>query len=258
MPRTALPPPASVAEVLRRITAEPGRPRLTWYGPDGERVELSGHVLDNWVAKTANLLVEEFDAGPGHTVLLDLPAHWRTVVWAFAGWRCGATVLLPGPNDSGAAGVTDGSAEHAPVDVVVSTDPARYPTASTVVAVSLPALARRFEGALPAGAIDAATSVMTYGDRLGWVPETDAARPALVSGASTTGFGTLLTTAQRRGEHWSALPRVAVDLSRPGRSVADTLLDVLGCLAADGSAVLVDRAGELDPLVAMEHGTDRA
>ena len=25
-------------------------PRLTWYGPDAERVELSGRVLDNWVS----------------------------------------------------------------------------------------------------------------------------------------------------------------------------------------------------------------
>src|SRR6478735_7253781 len=39
-------------------------PRLTWYGPDAERVELSGRVLDNWVAKTSNLLQDELDAEP--------------------------------------------------------------------------------------------------------------------------------------------------------------------------------------------------
>ena len=63
--------------LLARLTADPGRPRLTWYGDDGERVELSGHVLDNWVTKTANLLVEEYQAGPLTRVLLDLPVHWR-------------------------------------------------------------------------------------------------------------------------------------------------------------------------------------
>ncbi len=40
-------------------------PRLTWYGPDAERVELSGRVLDNWVAKTSNLFQDELDAEPG-------------------------------------------------------------------------------------------------------------------------------------------------------------------------------------------------
>ena len=40
-------------------------PRLTWYGPDSERVEFSGRVLDNWVAKTSNLLQDELDAEPG-------------------------------------------------------------------------------------------------------------------------------------------------------------------------------------------------
>src|SRR5665647_605927 len=83
--------------LLAQLTAEPGRPRLTWYAP-AERVELSGHVLDNWVTKTANLLVEEYDAGPGTRVLLDLPVHWRSVVWAFAAWRVGACVIVPGPS----------------------------------------------------------------------------------------------------------------------------------------------------------------
>ncbi len=88
----------TVADVLRRVTADPGRPRLTWYGAGGERIELSGAVLANWVAKTTNLLVEEFDAAPGVRVGLDLPAHWRTVVWALAAWRCGAEITLgPAP-----------------------------------------------------------------------------------------------------------------------------------------------------------------
>ena len=56
-------------------------PRLTWYGPDSERVELSGRVLENWVAKTANYLVDELDAEPGSAVAVDLPVHWRSLVW---------------------------------------------------------------------------------------------------------------------------------------------------------------------------------
>ncbi|NKY41606.1 TIGR03089 family protein, partial [Cellulomonas septica] len=121
-------PGATIAELLALVTRNPGRPRLTWYSADGERVELSGAVLENWVNKTTNLLVEELDAGPGTRVLLDLPGHWRTVVWALATWRCGACVV-----------VGDGEA-----DVVVTSRPAAHAgTSAHLVAVALPALARR-------------------------------------------------------------------------------------------------------------------
>ena len=53
----------SVASVHARLTRD-ARPAPPWYGDDGERVELSGPVLAQWVTKTANLLVEELDAGP--------------------------------------------------------------------------------------------------------------------------------------------------------------------------------------------------
>jgi len=256
----AVEPPTSIAAVLRRLTADPGRPRLTWYGADGERVELSGHVLDNWVVKTTNLLVEEFEAGPGTTVLLDLPSHWRTVVWAFATWQAGATVLVPGARgERGPAAVAPsgpGSAAE-PADLVVCTDPAAHPRAASLVAVSLPALSRRFDGALPAGAIDAATSVMTYPDRLGWVPAPDGALPALVSPGLSISHEAILELALERGRGWSDRPRSLIDLGRPNRSVSDTLLDVLASLVGDGSAVLVGSSVDADRIVGIEKVTDR-
>jgi uncharacterized protein (TIGR03089 family) len=248
MPRSDGQPPTSIAGVLRQLTADPGRPRLTWYGTDGERVELSGHVLDNWVAKTTNLLVEEFDAGPATTVLLDLPAHWRTVVWACAAWLTGATVLVPDE------GVERGSG--AP-DIVVSTDPAAHPRAASLVAVSLPALSRRFDGVLPPGAIDAATSVMTYPDQLGWVPAADGALPALVSPGLSITHVALLPLALERARSWADRPRLLIELGRPGRSGADTLLDVLASLVTDGSAVLVSSSADVDRIVGIEKATDR-
>ena len=174
--------PLPLAALLRGVCADPGRPRLTWYGPSGERIELSGHVLDNWVTKTTNLLVEEFTAGPGTRVLLDLPPHWRTVVWAFAVWRAGACVVLPG------AGRTDGDC-----DVVVTDRPDRMSdTGPEIVAVALPALARRFDGVLPPGAMDAAGAVMTYGDVLTWLPEPDTSREALDVGGHEVSHQELL------------------------------------------------------------------
>ena len=52
-------------------------------------------MLANWVAKAANLLRDDLDAGPGSVVLLDLPPHWRTLYWAFAAWSVGACVEVP-------------------------------------------------------------------------------------------------------------------------------------------------------------------
>ena len=60
--------PTTPSDVLTLLQREPGRPRLTWYGDGPERIELSGAVLANWVAKTTNLLVEELDAAAGETV----------------------------------------------------------------------------------------------------------------------------------------------------------------------------------------------
>src|SRR3954451_23158670 len=110
--------PGTVHELLRAfLVADPGRPRVTWYGVDGDRVELSGRTLENWVAKTANLLVEEFDAGPGSRICLWLPAHWRTVTWLLAVWSVGACAVVPAPG---------GSAQPADAEphVVVTADPA--------------------------------------------------------------------------------------------------------------------------------------
>lgn len=211
-------PPSDVAALLSQLNRDPGRPRITWYGADYERVELSGAVLDNWVSKTTNLLVEEFDAAPGVRVRIDLPPHWRTLVWALATWRAGACVAL------------DGDA-----DVVVTSRPGSH-SGHAVVAVSLPALARRFDGPLPRGAVDAAAAVMTYGDAIGWLPPTDPGSPALegVPYADLAGWWTAADDA-----------RVALDV---GDDTASFLQRVVGSLAGDGSVVAISsaRALELD------------
>lgn len=218
-------PTPSIGSLLTKLTREPGRPRITWYGPDSERVELSGAVLENWVNKTTNLLVEEFDAGPGTRVLLDLPGHWRTVVWALAVWRVGACVVLEGP-------------QRAAVDVVVTTRPQCHAGATDLVAVALPALARLYDGDLPAGAIDAAAAVMTYGDAVGWTPAIEDSAPALVagSGPAVTHAGLLDAS---RSPRPSARSR-AMLTAPTALGSSNAVLAVLGLLAGDGSVVLVD------------------
>ena len=240
-----------MADVLALLTGDPGRPRLTWYGPDGERIELSGAVLANWVSKTTNLLVEEFDAGPGVRIGLDLPAHWRMVVWALAAWRCGACVVV-GEGVSTAA-------------VVVTDRPASFPGVDQLVAVALPGLARRFDGELPAGAVDAASAVMTYGDQIGWAPEVVGGEAAVdgVADAAVAHDGLVAWAIEG-----SATPDGARVLQAAGSdrsaAVATALRGVLGVWARGGSIVLLgpDIVGALaadpvrrDKLIASERVT---
>lgn len=231
--------------LLDGLSRDPGRPRITWYGPGGERVELSGHVLDNWVTKSTNLLVEEFEVGPGSTVVLDLPPHWRAVVWAFAVWRAGGCVVPVVRTDDGAAAVTGGAGGGLGVDraVVVTDRPDAWSTAHDAVAVALPALARRFDGALPAGAMDAASAVMTYGDVLTFLQEHDPGADAVEVEGAVVPHADLEQWAREiaavRPSQGTG-PRLLVRPSARGVfALLGTALDVL---ARDGSLVLLDPA----------------
>lgn len=198
----------TVSVLLSRLSGQ-GQPRLTWYGED-ERVELSGHVLDNWVTKTTHLLVDELDVRPGRHVLVDLPAHWRAIVWALAALRVGATL---GP---------------APGCVVVTDTARRWPDTMDLAVVALPALARRAVD-VPPGAIDANAAVMTYPDRAGAWP----AVPADAVAFGEVRHGDLVEWARRT----TPLPARARVLAA-GDDPVDLLAVTLSALAGDGSAVL--------------------
>lgn len=229
----------SVRDLLSTLTrTDPAHPRLTWYGPAGERVELSGRVLGNWVTKATNLLVEEADAGPGTRVVLDLPAHWRAVVWALASWTCGAQVVLPPPgldrplprDLGGAVVVTD-----RPGDLAARAGDAAG-RADLVVAVALPALALRFPGSLPPGMLDGAADLMTYPDALGWLPPLDSASPAIEDVVTHRG---LLAWARRvtDAQEWPIAARVLAEVSDARTALAMSL----AAWAGGGSVVLVER-----------------
>ncbi len=75
------------------VQRDGANPFLTYYDDvTGERIELSAVTTANWVAKTANLLVDEYDLEAGETVALGLPPHWLGVVWALSTWSAGASV----------------------------------------------------------------------------------------------------------------------------------------------------------------------
>lgn len=147
--------PADLMNSFRSLHAT--SPRLSWYGPDSERVEFSGRVLENWVAKTANYLVDELDAEPGTVVAVDLPLHWRSLVWLLATWAVGATAVT-GPVPAGA-------------DIVATANPAAAreraagaAPAPLLVAVALPALQMRWLGELPPRTLDYSGDVRAHAD----------------------------------------------------------------------------------------------
>jgi uncharacterized protein (TIGR03089 family) len=193
-------------------------PRLTWYGPEAERVELSGKVLDNWVAKTSNLLQDELDAAPGMRLALDLPAHWKAMVWALAGWQLGLETVLNGD-------AADFLATAAPDAVEGKYD--------AVVAVALPALAMRWDGGLPPGCLDYAAEVRSHGDVFMQHADPDPSACAIV------------TSDGRRHLHRDLLDRFAAHHEEGvrlhvagGGGLEAALADSLGAWRSGGSVVL--------------------
>jgi uncharacterized protein (TIGR03089 family) len=94
----------TVPSLFAAIVAEdPSLPLLTFYDDaTGERTELSGATLGNWVSKTANLLVDGCGLGPGDQAGVWLPPHWQTAAVLLGAWSAGLTVAYGEPTAEGA------------------------------------------------------------------------------------------------------------------------------------------------------------
>jgi uncharacterized protein (TIGR03089 family) len=234
--------PAELLAAL--VAADPGRPRVTWYddvpGPTGgERIELSARVLATWVAKAAGLLTDELGAERGDRLRLDLPAHWRGLYWALAGWRVGT--LLE---------VSAGPVPGAP-DILVTDRPGPTSRAGSVVAVSLPALARRLApGALdglPGGTLDEAADLSGQPDVFEPLDPPGADDPAWSHAGRTRTAAALVADARKLAARsgWTAGARVALVAPERSDDGPARLLDVaLAAWSVDGSLVLTRRTAE--------------
>ena len=120
-------------------------------------MELSGATTANWVAKSANLLVDGYGA-PSRVGLL-LPLHWQTVALLLAGVATGATVVSaadPAGLEGCEVAFVAGDRAQAALDVGVD----------EVLALSCTTLGSRLRD-VPPGAVDYAAEVPAYADHWG-------------------------------------------------------------------------------------------
>ena len=132
-------------------------PALTWYSAEG-RVELSGRVAANHLAKIAGYLLEDVWIEPGTVVLLDCQAGFKQVLWGLGALLAGAHVAVGQTPSGGLA-------------AVVTDAPERWAGSTAngveVLAVDPAPLAMQWTGeSLPPGVRDAAAEVVGASDVL--------------------------------------------------------------------------------------------
>jgi len=133
------------------VAADPTRPLLTWYDDaNPERVELSGATLDNWVAKTANLLIDGLGLDAGDRAAVALPPHWQTAAVLLGCWAAGLRV-----------DAADAPAD-APADVIFAATPVESPAADRYLLGFAPMGLPMRE--VPAGWLDYVVEVRGHGD----------------------------------------------------------------------------------------------
>ena len=135
------------------VRQDPTTPLITFYDDaSGDRTELSGATVDNWVAKTANMLVDGAGLGPGDTAAVLLPPHWQTAAILLGAWAAGLAAEL-------------GDTPQ-PVDALFTTpDKAAtgWPAVDRYVTGLLPLAAPLRE--VPPGYADYVVEVRAFGDR---------------------------------------------------------------------------------------------
>src|SRR3954463_3669260 len=223
-------PAGVLADALRR---NPSAPLVTFYDDiSGESTELSAATLANWVAKTANLLQEEFHGGPGSTVALALPVRWQPAAVLLGVWSCGAAVLDTAGEDDD---------RFAEADVVLAAadrlPPLGEPDLPEVMGLSLHPLGLGMAGYV-GPARDFALEVRAHGDVFApWQPP-DPAGPGLLLGGRAPSLRGLVATATELAGRLGirAGDRVLVD--ERAATEAGPVAWLLAPLAAGASLVL--------------------
>jgi uncharacterized protein (TIGR03089 family) len=225
-----------LASAVRRAAAAP---LLTWYDdPAGERVELSATTLANWVAKTANLLQDEFDVGPGSRVAVVLPSHWQTAAVLLGVWSCGATVVTTAGEDVGALDDVD--------VVLVGQDRLQAVTEALeegggplpeLVGLSLHPLGAGMAGYV-GPARDFALEVRTHGDHFAPYQAPEPQSPALIAGGLELSLSTVVSAARELADRCAVTDADRVLVEASAAEETGPVAWLLMPLAAGASVVL--------------------
>jgi uncharacterized protein (TIGR03089 family) len=178
--------PSLFAAIVGR---DPSLPLLTFYDDaTGERIELSGATLGNWVAKTANLFVDGCGLGPGDTAGVWLPPHWQTAAVLLGAWSAGVTVAYGEPT---AAGIDVEFASLRAIEAGVPTGPPdRFVLGLAPMGMPL--------REVPSGWADYVASARQHGDHFPGAPVTADTGALLETDGSLDGHATLLERARAR------------------------------------------------------------
>jgi uncharacterized protein (TIGR03089 family) len=207
------------------LTEAASRPVCTFYDDaTGERTELSGITLSNWVSKTANLAVDGYGLGPGDRATVRVPPHWQTAAVLLGCWSAGLQVddSATAPADIAFLAESDRAAAAATITVVLGLHPMGLPLAQ-----------------VPPGVLDYIAEVRTYGDHFTGAPISPDA-PATPTATNQE----LIAQAEEQASRWGLRQddRVLIDADR----YPDPRDWLLAPLAAGASVVLcrhLDRAG---------------
>jgi uncharacterized protein (TIGR03089 family) len=218
------------------LTRNPARPLLTFHdAATGERTELSVATFANWVAKTANLLLDEVGVAPGERLALRLPVHWQTAVWLQAAWAVGLHVDLVG--------------DQPDLLVVTHADAADAADAGTVVSLGLAPMGLPRPGAAPKtpDALDYDRSVHAHGDRP--PPPVPVPGPALTCVDGVNGAADLVAIATA-----APPPPGALLVTAAPADTETVVATVLVPLVTDATAVMLRHADPtgIDDLVRQE------
>lgn len=202
-------------------------PALVWYSVPGERIELSGRVLMNWVAKTSNFLDDELDFSDDPEATVAFGPHWRSAAIACAVLNAGGKVSFE--TDSVSPIFVTDSVDEAVTHL--KSDEHEY-----VVAVDRGALSPRFMGSLPADAVDYCAEVRSFGDVYFPLNPTSGAEPAWDGATHSQALKLVLEdTAQFANAEDSAF---VLPVQNAWSSAA--LITVLAIISSGKTAVLLD------------------
>ena len=148
-----------MTQILTGFTPLTSGPLVTFYDcASGERTELSGITMGNWVAKVSNFLVDDLDVEVGTRLRLGLPPHWLRIDWLLSCWNTGVVV-------------SDTEAD------IAQTGPDLDATEPIKLASALAPFGMRF-GQPPAGFIDIGVDVLSHSDYFDAFAEPSPQEPA--------------------------------------------------------------------------------